>query len=191
MKRIGQVSAELDIPPQTVRRWTERFAPFLSEEANRAHRYTEADVALLRRIRALHARGMEEEEIERALREQGEDGEHSTLLALAEEDTAALAEANGAAEAILHLLRNVDEAQQTILSTQLATRDLLGLIVQDNFHLKEENARLRKRLRALEREVARLKEEDWNHRLALEEQLNALRREIERRQPWWRRLFGR
>ncbi|MDQ7030834.1 MAG: MerR family transcriptional regulator [Ardenticatenia bacterium] len=192
MKRIGQVSVELDISPQTIRQWTERFAPFLSQAATQAHRYSDEDVAILRRIRELHARGVEAEEIERHLQwRHDEEVEEGFVLARAEDDETAVSDPNGTTSvAIVHLLEHLDENQQTLLSTQLAMRDLLGLIVQDNIALKEENARLRKRLRVLEREVARLKEEDWNQRLSLKEQLNALRRELERHKPWWKRLFG-
>ncbi len=191
MRRIGQVAVELDVPPHTVRHWTERFAQFLSEEAVQAHRYTEGDVAVLHHVRHLRSRGLDEAEIEERLRNWQPEQSTSTSLARSQPAEAEWAEPDGSSDMLAHLLRHLDETQQAVLNTQLATRDLLGLVVQDNFNLKEENARLRKRIRALEREVARLKEDDWNHRLSLEERLAALERELERRRPWWKRLFGR
>lgn len=190
MKRIGQVAVELDVPPHTVRRWTERFAQFLSSEAAQSYRYTEADIAVLHHICQLVARGLNEKEVEERLQAWQNEQAATASLARTGPEEEAWAEPDGSAGALAYLLRHLDETQQAVLNTQLATRDLLGLVVQDNFNLKEENARLRKRIRALEREVARLKEDDWNHRLSLEERLAALERELERRRPWWKRLLG-
>ncbi len=65
------------------------------------------------------------------------------------------------------------EAQRAILNGQQATRDLIGVIVQDNFSLKEENQRLRDRMLSLERDLTELRRRDEARREATEARLQA------------------
>ncbi|GAP62284.1 hypothetical protein ARMA_0707 [Ardenticatena maritima] len=180
MKRIGEVSAELDVSPHTIRRWVETFGAFLSPHARQTHRYTDEDIAVLRTIARLRREGRSFDAITEALR----DAEPSSPASLARTTTPD-------DEAWQQVLAHVQETHHTLLNTQLANRDLLAVIVQDNFALKEENARLRRRMQALEEELSRLKESDWNHRLSLEERLALLERQLEASKPWWKRLLGR
>ena len=46
--------------------------------------------------------------------------------------------------------------QQIILNSQQASRDMLGVMIQDNLNLKSENTSLRERMLELERELAEL-----------------------------------
>lgn len=193
--RTGQVAAELDISPSTLRRWTERFASFLSESAVRNGRgstreYTEDDLIVLTAINTMRERGWDDDAIEAALLSERaraqEQPQHHNLIRIEQGAQVELLQPSGAA-ALVQALRQLSETQQALLNSQQAQRDLLGVVVQDNFNLKEENARLRKRLRQLEEEVAQLKESDWNHRLSLEERLT----QIERKKSWWDRLLGR
>ncbi len=180
MKRIGELSAELDVSPHTIRRWVEMFAAFFSPEARRTYRYTEDDVATLHTIARLHREGRSTDEITREL---GGATSAPFFLTHSSQETSD--------DTLTHLLAYVQETHHSLLNTQLANRDLLAVIVQDNFALKEENTRLRRRIQALEEELSRLKESDWNHRLALEERLALLERQLEEAKPWWKRLLGR
>lgn len=74
--RAGEVSQRLGVPPSTLRLYSVRFAAWLSEGAaapggaggRRGHRsYTEEDVALLARVKALLARGRTVAEVQAAL----------------------------------------------------------------------------------------------------------------------------
>lgn len=47
----GQISEMLDIPPSSLRRLSAQFAEFLTKSKGRHRRYTEADIAVLRRVR--------------------------------------------------------------------------------------------------------------------------------------------
>lgn len=188
--RIGQLAVDFDISPTTLRRWTERYADFLSDQAVSEREYTQADVALLRTVESLRQQNLGHDEIESHLREV--ERKRSEIAPIDSHDGEVIDEmpADNAVAAITHLLQHLDETNQSVLNTQLANRDMLGVVIQDNFNLKEENARLRKRLRALEHEMSRLKESDWNHRLSLEERLTQLERELEQKKPWWKRIFG-
>jgi hypothetical protein len=62
--------------------------------------------------------------------------------------------------------------QQTVLSSQQANRDLLGVVVQDNFNLKEENSRLRERMLQLERELSDVRRRSDETRAELLERLH-------------------
>lgn len=188
--RIGQLAVDFDISPTTLRRWTDRYADFLSDEAVSDREYNETDVALLRTVESLRQQDIGHDEIENHLREIEQKRREITPLRSHDGEVIDGAPADSAAAAVTHLLQHLDETHQSVLNTQLANRDLLGVVIQDNFNLKEENARLRKRLRALEHEVSRLKESDWNHRLSLEERLTELEQELEQNKPWWKRIFG-
>jgi DNA-binding transcriptional MerR regulator len=69
-------------------------------------------------------------------------------------------------------LSSLSDTQKSILNSQAANRELLGVLLQDNFNLKEENNRLRERILDVERQVAQNRqEEDWR--------LEALRKEFD------------
>ncbi len=71
-------------------------------------------------------------------------------------------------------LSTISDNQQSLLNSQAANRELLGVVIQDNLNLKEENNRLRERILELERSIAR------THRQALDQQ-EILRQEFERK----------
>ena len=78
-----------------------------------------------------------------------------------------------------------------LLHSQQASRDLLGVLLQDNFNLKEENARLRERMLRLEREISEVKRKEDERRGAVEERLLQLELEqLENRRGCLGLLFG-
>ena len=76
--------------------------------------------------------------------------------------------------------------QEAILNSQQANRNLIGVVIQDNFNLKDENARLRERMLKLEQELGELRRAQTEYRHQVEERL----RGFERRRDWLSRLFG-
>lgn len=200
--RTGQVAAQLDISPSTLRRWTDRFADFLSESAASPERgasgraapreYTETDILVLGAVQAMREQGMEDDAIWAELQAERERAARSSrngaLVHVEHDDDMALMAPQAAAAALALALRQLSETQQALLNSQQAHRDLLGVVVQDNFTLKEENARLRKQLRQVEQDLSHMKESDWNQRLSLEERLTQLE---QRKKSWWERLLGR
>jgi len=68
---------------------------------------------------------------------------------------------------------NISENQKTILNSQSANRELLGVIIQDNFNLKDENNRLRERILELEKNMARLQQRETDRLEAIRQEFDA------------------
>jgi len=197
---VNQVAAQLEVSLSTLRRWSKEFASFLSETATNPAaesehiRYTDEDINVLTIVKDLLAEGLTYQQVAGHL-EKGQPSEAEEEVK--EEkggDTYALVAHDASTSltpvmAVLsETLRTVMNGQQAILSSQQANRDLMGVVIQDNFNLKEENAKLRDRMLRLEQELAELKRgEDDQHRVMeerfrqLEKQLEA--REVEMKQP--------
>lgn len=71
-------------------------------------------------------------------------------------------------------LQTLADAQHAILNSQQANRDLIGVVIQDNFNLKAENNKLRDRMLALERDLTELRRRDEARREAVEARLQAV-----------------
>jgi regulator of replication initiation timing len=56
-------------------------------------------------------------------------------------------------------LRNIGDNQQALQNSLQVNRNLLGVLIQDNFNLKEENAKLRDRVLKLEQTTNQLRQE--------------------------------
>lgn len=93
-----------------------------------------------------------------------------------DEETALVA-SNGAESPAIAFLTNtlatLSETQQSILNSQAANRELLGVLIQDNFNLKEENSRLRERILEIERNLSQSRQEDEWRREMLRQELDA------------------
>lgn len=184
----NEVAAQLQVSPSTLRRWSDEFADFLSDSAGRprpapgsrtAHRrYTDRDLETLMTIKGLLAEGLSYVQVGKRL-------EMLRLRQMTSETTpdqpGALApsvlDASPVAPAITILadtLHTVAEGQHLLLGSQQANRDLLTVVLQDNFSLKEENAKLRDRMLELEREIAELRRQDNIRREAIEARLQKL-----------------
>jgi hypothetical protein len=61
-----------------------------------------------------------------------------------------------AARFLRDTMQTVASTQQVILNSQQASRDMLGVMIQDNLNLKGENTNLRERMLELERELAEI-----------------------------------
>lgn len=89
----------------------------------------------------------------------------------------ALIASNGNESAAIAFLTNtlttLSDTQQSILNSQAANRELLGVLIQDNFNLKEENNRLRERMLDVERSLAQARQEDEWRRETLRQELDA------------------
>jgi DNA-binding transcriptional MerR regulator len=71
-------------------------------------------------------------------------------------------------------LHTVADGQQLLLGSQQANRDMMTVILQDNFGLKEENAKLRDRMLELERDLAEIRRLEGTRREAMEARLHKL-----------------
>lgn len=77
-------------------------------------------------------------------------------------------------------LSSLSENQKSLLNSQAANRELLGVIIQDNFNLKEENSRLRERILELERSIAKISRQETEQRDALRKEFEAKINEIQK-----------
>jgi len=195
------VAKELDISVASLRRWTDEFTDYLSKGAgaakNRSHRrYTDRDVRILKIIKDLMNDGLTYEQVRKHLVDQSiasttadplfessesdapfVSGSHLSNLDNDDEDVALVSTANGSESPAIAFLTNtlstLSDSQKSILNSQAANRELLGVLLQDNFNLKEENNRLRERILEVERDLARSRQEEEWRREALRQELDA------------------
>jgi DNA-binding transcriptional MerR regulator len=190
------VAKELDISPASLRRWSDEFIDYLSSEADfnkgRGHRrYTKRDITTLLLIKELMSDGMTYEQVRHELKERSVVSVENPIIEQLEDngeadleednsdkdDMALVATANGSESPAIAFLTNtlatLSDSQKSILNSQAANRELLGVLLQDNFNLKEENNRLRERILEIERDLARSRQEEEWRREALRQELEA------------------
>jgi|GEM_PF-2313538 len=171
--RPAAAAGLLAISTATLRRWSRQFGEFLSPEAagrNGRRLYSEADLQVLAQVHELLQMGLSYEQARRQLRHRhlgvaDNDDPAATTLVLThaavpmtwdgEHDRAGA----GISGVVAQVLRAMGEGQQLILAQQQSLRQLLGVLVQDNLHLKDENNRLRERILEAERKLFELKRE--------------------------------
>lgn len=188
------VARELDVSPATLRRWSDEFTDYLSRSADSAQgrnhrRYSEQDIATLTLVKELMNNGMTYEQVRQQLTQQlsGSPESGSPLSPGPDPDDAedpyndngesGLVTSNGAESPAIAFLTNtlmaLSDSQKSILNSQAANRELMGVLIQDNFNLKEENNRLRERILEIERNTAQARQEDEWRREVLRQELDA------------------
>jgi DNA-binding transcriptional MerR regulator len=189
----SEVANQLQVSPSTLRRWSNEFADYLSDAAGRPEsdpdggtshrRYTDLDVETLMTIKGLLAEGLTYVQVSKRLealrlrrgaareRETEEGGEPQimTLGPSLREGSAA-----PAVTVLADTLHTVADGQQLLLGSQQANRELLTVVLQDNFSLKEENAKLRDRMLELERDLAEMRRMDQARQESLEARLQQI-----------------
>lgn len=200
MYRPGQVAADLNISPVQLKKLTDRFARLLSSEATEPNTldngrkatrsYTDADIATLNAILELQEQGISDETLEQHLLNIPDETDTPMAIVSSREYDGFLPP-QAAAAAIGQALQQISDTQQALLNSQQSQRDLLSVVINDAMALKDENDRLRKRLRTMEEELSRIKESEMNYRLSLEERLNRVERSADDKKSWWSRLTGR
>lgn len=188
LKTFQQCATELNVSVNTLKRWAKDFAPFLSPSgpvsgSGASRRFSTDDVQVLRRVKEQLAGGSSTEEVVEQLHAEGRGETVSSALATR-------AGMNGQSVGFVVLtdtLRAMIENQQAIQSSLQVNRNLQGVIIQDNFNLKEENMKLRDRMQQMEYELSELRKRDSDYRLMLEQRL--ARVEAEARKSVWSKLF--
>jgi DNA-binding transcriptional MerR regulator len=194
------VAKQLGVSPATLRRWSDEFAEYLSSGADsgkgKSHRrYTEFDLGTLNTIKELMNSGATYEQVRQQLanqpvnypfRPQGsmlnsEETLPEQPLDLPDRvshasDETALVTANGPESHTITFVTNtliaLSESHKSILNSQAANRELMGVLIQDNFNLKEENNRLRERVLELERHAAQVRRDEEWRREALRQEMD-------------------
>ena len=199
----NEMVAQVQVSPSTLRRWSNEFADYLSDTAGQPsstsggqashRRYTDADLETLLTIKGLLAEGLTYTQVGRRLDALRLRSDFVSVTGAAAEGEAgrktafppSIRESAPVAPVVTVLadtLHTVAEGQQLLLGSQQANRDLLTVVLQDNFTLKEENAKLRDRMLDLERNLAEIqrleaaRREKLDARLARFEELLRLRR---------------
>ena len=196
----NEVIVQLEISPSILRRWSNEFADFLSDSVGQSQgdgtgngtqrRYSEQDLETLITIKRLLAEGLSYVQVGKHLEAQrkrqtsGEtviEDERSQVTAL----TPSLRESPyGSAMSVLaDTLHSVADGQQLLLGSQQANRDLLTVVLQDNFSLKEENVRLRDRMLEVERDVVEMRRVESVRREGLEARLRRLEELLRPQKP--------
>jgi DNA-binding transcriptional MerR regulator len=181
------VTQVLDISPATLRRWADEFTDYLSPAADsgqgKSHRrYTNQDIQVLRVVKELMGSGQTYEQVRQQLAAADTDPVGGFPPApeagpFETRGSSALVAANsGESPAITFLtntLATLSDTQQSILNSQAANRELLGVLIQDNFNLKEENNRLRERILDVERSLSQGRQEEEWRRESIRQELDA------------------
>jgi DNA-binding transcriptional MerR regulator len=177
-----EVASRLEVSLSTLRRWSDEFSEFLSPETGSAEgkqsrRYSDEDLATFITIKGLMADGLTYEQVRLRLvklRSGRSDGPGSIVAA---EAALPLAPAMTFLADTLH---NVANSQQAVLNSQATNRELLGVVLQDNFNLKEENVRLRERMLELERQIGQVRRDEEARREALRAEFEARLQDVQR-----------
>ncbi len=179
-----EVAARLEVSPSTLRRWSDEFSEFLSAEADSSEgkqhrRYSDEDLTTFMSIKGLMTDGLTYDQVRQRLvdQQQGKgksDGQASLVAADAGLPIAP------AMTFLADTLHNVAESQQAVLNSQATNRELLGVVLQDNFNLKEENVRLRERMLELERQISQIRRDEEARREALRADFEARVQDVQR-----------
>jgi DNA-binding transcriptional MerR regulator len=189
-----------------LRRWSKEFAPFLSDTAGRPHdedqgtfshrRYTDEDLETLMTVKGLLTEGLTYPQVTRRLEALrlhrtgpdmhfgadqiiDEDEDPITVLAPSSQDPAY----TPAVTVIADTLHTVADGQQLLLGSQQANRELLTVVLQDNFNLKQENAKLRDRMLELERDLISTRRREHSQRRNLEARLRRIEEKLRPQEP--------
>ncbi len=197
----NEVATKLQISPSTLRRWSNEFADFLSDTGGRpqgddeskgAHRrYTDEDLETLMTVKGLLTEGLTYLQVGKRLEalrlgrpidsaELDDGGSPVTALGPSLRDSPFAP----AMSVLADTLHTVADGQQLLIGSQQANRELLTVVLQDNFSLKEENAKLRDRMLELERDMVELRRVEEVRRENLEGRLRRLEEQFRpRKQP--------
>ena len=174
---FAEVTELLDVAPGTLRRWIQRFGSFLQTTASESSsRFTASDVETLSIVRGLLAEGNTYEQIAHRLKVM-QSTHQSQIVEGDEESTARPLTTPNAGQlnrAVGDAMQTITNTQKAILNSQTSIRDLLGVVVQDNFNLKEENRKLRERMLEIERVQAEYQRREETRKERLESRLRAL-----------------
>jgi hypothetical protein len=171
---FAEVARHLRIDQAILRDWNQRFATFLVSDMTSAEpRYTTADVAALVTVQKLLEQGLSDEQVNQFLTPKRIEIPKAEPVALTPhegqtESTALLPQVVG------DVLSTIANSQQTVLNSQAAVREIVGVVVQDNFNLKDENRKLRDRMLELERAFAEYQRREETRKERLESRLRAL-----------------
>lgn len=188
---VADVARQLHTDPYILRQWSRKFSPFLGEKAGGEYpRFSQADVITLSIIQTLLGQGFAEDQVSQHLTlRRNEENRAFPWTEPAQTDAKSVAPraehaadhhpAAGRTDLAPHaplqeLFGTISDNQRAILSNQSTVREIVGVVVQDNFNLKDENRKLRDRMLELERVLAEYQRREELRKERLESRLRAL-----------------
>ena len=179
-RQLQDVASRLDISASTLHRWTDEFTGFLSPAAVSAdtkqnRQYTDEDLSTLITIKGLMGEGLSYDQVHEHLAKLDTSSGDSTSGAISSESALALAPA---VTFMTDTLQNVADSQKAVLNSQAANRELLGVVLQDNFNLKEENKRLQERMLELEQAINQVRRDEEARRESLRGEVDSRLQDI-------------
>jgi DNA-binding transcriptional MerR regulator len=172
-----EVAYHLQVTADTLRSWNRRFARFLSVQAGGDDpRYTTSDVAALVMVQKLIEQGLSDEQVGERMTPKRIVRDESPSLALSADQGRQIVDAKATLlpQALGDILSAIASSQQSVLNSQSTVREVVGVVVQDNFNLKEENRKLRDRMLELERVLAEYQRREETRKERMENRLRAL-----------------
>ena len=174
---LTDAAATIEVSPSVLRRWLNEFSDFLSETVTTAEEngdvfLTEDDVSLLKAAKSKLDEGLSFEQVRRQLESAPQSATEQKIVA-AQEETAIAAMGY-----FSEVIEELHKGQLSVLNSQAANRELMGVLIQDNFNLKEENKRLRERMLDIERQVSQLRREEISRRESLRQEIESKLGEI-------------
>jgi regulator of replication initiation timing len=136
--------------------------------------YTNGDIAALVAVQKLIAQGYSDDQISDYLTpvpSNNNTGEHESVLASPTDGSSA---DSGATPAVEEILNTIISNQQAILNSQATMREMVNVVIQDNFSLKDENRKLRDRMLEIERVLAEYQRREETRKERIEHRLRAL-----------------
>lgn len=201
-----EVAYHLQVTADVLHSWNQRFARFLSTQANgQEPRYSTADVAALVIVHKLLDQGFDDQQIGEQLTPKRLVRDEAPTIGFNSDQGRQLVETKATLlpQALGDLLSTIANSQQSVLNSQTTVREVMGVVVQDNFNLKEENRKLRERMLELERSLAEYQRREETRKERLESRLRALegtmaaiqqqlaqvvqmqRQQTQRKRGWW------
>lgn len=171
-----EVAKHLQVNPDTLRAWNQRFGALLAvDQTSDMPRYTRSDVAVLLTIQKLVEQRMSDEQVLRQLMPRRIEPEKSAAaLAVQRAGEAGEGGITNAAQALTDVLSVIAGSQQSVLNSQSSMREMVTVVVQDNFNLKDENRKLRDRMLELERALAEYQRREETRKERMEARMRAL-----------------
>ncbi len=174
---LTDAAATIGVSPSVLRRWLAEFSALLSDAVDVSAEngdifLTEKDVSLLENAKAKLDEGLSFEQVRQQLEASPPPAAERDIVAAQEETAIA------AMSYFSEVIEELHKGQLSVLNSQAANRELMGVLIQDNFNLKEENKRLRERMLDVERQVSQLRRDEISRRESLRQEIEAKLTEI-------------
>ncbi|MGL4650925.1 MAG: MerR family transcriptional regulator [Caldilineaceae bacterium] len=187
-----EVAQHLQVSPETLRAWRRRFGQFLGADPadldNDWPTFSQADVAVLLTIHSLLDQGYSDAQVGESLKPKRieparlapESGGNELSPARTGGDGGEAGGQGGAlmvgpaGQMIGDMLGAIAGSQQAVLNSQASMREMVAVVVQDNFNLKDENRKLRERMLELERALAEYQRREETRKERMEARMRAM-----------------